>query len=52
MLEERVAALEQEVIALGQDVAVISAGAGSDLMDAQHHAIGGVLALLIEAFFG
>ena len=50
-LEEKVAALEQKVIAVAQDVAVIRAELG--LMKWMHGiTIGGVIALLVKAFFG
>jgi chromosome segregation ATPase len=50
-LTQRIAALEQKVIALAQDVAVIRAEL--NLMKWMHGiTIGGVLALLVKAFFG
>ena len=50
-VEGRIAALEEKVVALAQDVAVIRAELG--LMKWMHGiTIGGVLALLIKAFFG
>jgi septal ring factor EnvC (AmiA/AmiB activator) len=50
-LTTRIAALEEKVIALAQDVAVIRAELGR--MKWVHGiTIGGVLALLIKAFFG
>ena len=50
-LTQRVGALEEKVIALAQDVAVIKAELG--LTKWMHGiTIGGVLALLVKAFFG